>query len=1371
MSVTSIGTEHGRSGSGSDHRLPRWEPVRAGILNVWRYYDEIFEFHRGRLLLRGPNGTGKSKALEVLLPFLFDASLRPNRLSTFGTADRTMHWNLMGEGATGVTRVGYVWLEFGRAGEWFICGARLQASTRTTTVGADYFTSDRRVGVPGGLSLVNEQAQPLTRAALADALGEHGTLHGSAPEYRQAVRNALFPGLAEQRYDALITALLQLRTPKLSQRLDPGLLSTLLSRALPPLDQADIVELAEGFERLDRQREELRRLDDVVAAAQQVATHARTYARRVLRAGAATLISATSDMDRLTREARTSETQYQEVCRELATVDARQAGLRERQVAVEARIAGLAASDAYREGEHLLQLRRQSRQAQDQARRLRANASRLVEAAATSRGQADGQLQLSAREEAQVEQSRSVLARGAERLALPALTPDPGLGIDAQAARVLVHAGAAERGRQIGEVRVALRRHRAAVDDRGRAEADAERATEALGNALTAQSEAETAHATAVAQFADELSAWASGCVELHPDVDALLAVVESAVGVSDVVATARDVVAATLAEDRSALHTRQAAVIAERDLAAAELDRCLAEVELPPPAPPTRTVERTGRPGAPFWRVVAFAPGLPTHLQAGIEAALEASGLLDAWICPDGGILDVGGHDVFALVPGPSNDHARPPGENLASALVPEGDSPVPPAVVASLLARIALASTLPTTGDIAIGADGSWRLATLTGTYGKAEACHIGAVARERARARRVRELRATLAELEALLSEIADGVERVEQRRRRLDDEVRRRPGHASLEAAGRVRATAGARAEVARDRLTAATLLVAEAERAAADALRALTVVAAERGLPSAAEALDRLDSAVAELRTAADTWFHAHVVARQGRELAAVREEAARSAAIAAEEVVAEATTAQEQAVELSARLEAVEAAIGAGYEQVVGQIEEASGERDTVRRELRTVEAAQRALAGRQGGLDTARRRDARERDDAVGVRDAAGERFRSLAGGLLPQDAGITLDLRSGDGVKHTLEAVRTVAARWPSLPYEPQHIADAHHRLLETVHSTRDVLTSHADVELINDGDLHLLSAAVGGLRVGAAGLLEGVTAQRDSSRDDISASEHDLFDTTLTGDTRRHLAARIRQAGELVDAMNARLELVRTASDVAVRLTWQVDPGLPPGTRAARELLLKDPVHLSEADRAALHDFFRQRIEDARAANTATTWEQQLTEVFDYTAWHQFVVTVDRRRGSGWEVLTKKLHGALSGGEKAIALHLPLFAAIAAHYEAVPTAPRLILLDEVFVGVDTANRGQVFALLAALDLDLVLTSDHEWCTYAELDGIAVHQLVADAGDGDDAVTSVRFTWDGRRLRSESPEEEPPGESVGQAPGRGPISVAPVP
>ena len=207
------------------------------------------------------------------------------------------------------------------------------------------------------------------------------------------------------------------------------------------------------------------------------------------------------------------------------------------------------------------------------------------------------------------------------------------------------------------------------------------------------------------------------------------------------------------------------------------------------------------------------------------------------------------------------------------------------------------------------------------------------------------------------------------------------------------------------------------------------------------------------------------------------------------------------------------------------------------------------------------------------------------------------------------------------------------------------------------------------------------------------------------------------------------------------VRTASKVAVRLVWRVATELPPGTRAARDLLVKDPADLSDADRESLHQFFRQRVDEAKADTTAGSWEQQLAQVFDYTAWHQFVVKVDRANGKGWQLLTRKLHGALSGGEKAIALHLPLFAAVAAHYQAVPQAPRIILLDEVFVGVDTTNRGQVFALLSALDLYSVLTSDHEWATYAELSGIAVHQLIT-GSDGDDAVTTARFVWNGADL-----------------------------
>nr|MDQ2724581.1 hypothetical protein [Actinomycetota bacterium] len=60
----------------------RWVPTRAGLIAVWRYWDETFTFHRGRLLLRGPNGSGKSMALEMLLPFLLDADTSPGRLTS-----------------------------------------------------------------------------------------------------------------------------------------------------------------------------------------------------------------------------------------------------------------------------------------------------------------------------------------------------------------------------------------------------------------------------------------------------------------------------------------------------------------------------------------------------------------------------------------------------------------------------------------------------------------------------------------------------------------------------------------------------------------------------------------------------------------------------------------------------------------------------------------------------------------------------------------------------------------------------------------------------------------------------------------------------------------------------------------------------------------------------------------------------------------------------------------------------------------------------------------------------------------------------------------------------------------------------------------
>ncbi|WP_046471889.1 SbcC/MukB-like Walker B domain-containing protein, partial [Allosalinactinospora lopnorensis] len=438
------------------------------------------------------------------------------------------------------------------------------------------------------------------------------------------------------------------------------------------------------------------------------------------------------------------------------------------------------------------------------------------------------------------------------------------------------------------------------------------------------------------------------------------------------------------------------------------------------------------------------------------------------------------------------------------------------------------------------------------------------------------------------------------------------------------------------------------------------------------------------------------------------------------------------------AARLAERVGAIEGSVGVEYRELVAEITRLRGRVKEIERERSGLLSTDRELRVRLGTLEAQRHTATEQRDQAVLDRDAAAARFRHLWGGWLPADARLDTGTAVPETTTAALETARGVASSLPSVRHEAKDLRAAEARVSDQLRDTEEALAGRADLSFDADEDIRVLTASVDGRRMGIAEFADQVRSERDQARTHLTDAERDLFDRTLTGDTRRQLAARIRQAQELVDTMNRRLEQVRTASRVRVHLQWRMDPRLPPGTREARDLLLRDPAGLGEKERDALHRFFRERIDEAREADTAAGWEHQLLEVLDYTKWHRFVVNLDRDDGQGWRPVTKRVHGALSGGEKAIVLHLPLFAAAAAHYRSAPHAPRLILLDEVFVGVDAVNRGQLLELLAAFDLDLVLTSDHEWCTYAELDGIAIHQLLT--GSDDDAVTTVRFTWDGR-------------------------------
>ena len=114
----------------------------------------------------------------------------------------------------------------------------------------------------------------------------------------------LFPGFSEDRYASVITALLALRKEKLSQNLDLAKLSEVLTDALPPIDEHELAAVAEGFERLDRRKDELRKLEAEVAAVTALARRQRAYARAVVAGVADEVREAESRRDAVTRAER-----------------------------------------------------------------------------------------------------------------------------------------------------------------------------------------------------------------------------------------------------------------------------------------------------------------------------------------------------------------------------------------------------------------------------------------------------------------------------------------------------------------------------------------------------------------------------------------------------------------------------------------------------------------------------------------------------------------------------------------------------------------------------------------------------------------------------------------------------------------------------------------------------------------------------------------------------------------------------------------------------------------------------------------------------------------------------------------------------------
>ncbi|MGA8461277.1 MAG: TIGR02680 family protein, partial [Streptosporangiaceae bacterium] len=337
----------------------RWKPLRAGLVDMFYYDAEEFWFHDGRLLLRGNNGTGKSKVLALTLPFLLDGELAPHRVEPDGDRQKKMEWNLLlGGRHPNSERLGYTWLEFGRRApggnaEFRTIGCGLKAVAGRGIARHWFFMTTQRVGED--LHLLPASRVPLTREKLREEIDGHGLVYDRATDYRRAVDEALF-GLGEHRYESLINLLIQLRQPQLSKRPDEKLLSRALTEALPPLSPGLVTTVAEAFRGLDEERDALRALREARQAADDFLRYYSRYAMTAAKRKAAGPRQAQSRYEQLGRDLVAADEAFSAADAQLRMARAELEGLEQRRIQLDARREALQQDPAMRDAERLEQM-------------------------------------------------------------------------------------------------------------------------------------------------------------------------------------------------------------------------------------------------------------------------------------------------------------------------------------------------------------------------------------------------------------------------------------------------------------------------------------------------------------------------------------------------------------------------------------------------------------------------------------------------------------------------------------------------------------------------------------------------------------------------------------------------------------------------------------------------------------------------------------------------------------------------------------------------------------------------------------------------------------------------------------------------------
>lgn len=1203
-----------------------------------------------------------------------------------------------------------------------------------------FFVTHQRVGDDLDLA---ENDIPLGRRQLQDRLTD-GTVYSTAEDYRSAVDRHLL-GLGTVRYRRLVDLLLTLRRPHLAGKLDIEHLSSTLSAGLGELDASLIDDVAHSFDDLDAMQHQIEDLATALTAVERFLPVYRDHLVSVGRARADTVAAADRDVRSLQRRLGEAVRGHDDAAAAIADLERRSHASVEQRALLEGRIENIQQSPAYQSAVALDEVRKSADKAARNATDAEGRATEALAAADDAAGAAESaRLDLESATdqvgERIAEWNASARASGLDIVVAAA-------SFDDDTATTVV----TERRHEHDEVRTLARDAADTANEAHRAERAADAARDAAETAKADLDAAERTTTAALTALEAERDAWSTALSATLGQLDVLAPdlIDDQALGephlwftepgdepnLGDGAATPTSAVnllaaaaiagAATAERIAAGISTVAARAVdsAEADMAAQqrtvndlsiERKRVADEPNPGPPPNPTRPdASIDGRPGAPLYVCVDFASNVGGAERAGIEAALGASGLLDARLTSeqvDDDALDAAIRSTDTPVNGPT----------LADVLVPVEVPGIDTRRIGDVLRSVPLDSNV-----VRLRTDGSWRLGPLGGRFTQPSPRFIGHAAREARRAERLAVLDAEIAGADSALKDLTERVRSLSEVAGELTVLQARQPSTRALSGAlsqlRQAEAISGERSA----RHDEAVALATEHLGIAASASSLLHSTAARLHLPASSDELRLVRSALDRCDVLRQQIASDRILAGRAERAVNTTETNLANATARSNRAADDAATAAREAELERQRYDQLSADVGGDALAAIAALAEARANRDRIVKELEGLATQLAAATGELSRLT--------ERIDLLtGQHEAAGatlveaeQRFSVICTTEIAEV--LALDgVGPGHDAKSAAKALLTTTE--PPQPDATNQMEKAHREVL------LDGLRAGYDPSMprIDGVDVVRVGSADGDLPIGT--LARQLRDEHERTAQLLTQNEREIFETHLLTRVGDSLRALLLDADSFEHKINEEMSKVPTESGMVVELRWEVS-GDEPGLSDAVKSLRTAPEMLGPERREALRDFFMRRIADLRSTQPGRSFAETLTSALDYRSWHAFTLYARFATGKRQRV-TRTFYRGLSGGEAATLLHLPLFAAAAAQYEnGSIDGPRMIALDEAFVGIDDKMRARLMGLLTQLDLDVLLTSHEFWGFYETVPALVLYDLIRRPPTP--GVYAQRFDW----------------------------------